>query len=636
MINPDRLLKNINTWIADRVKVHGEYYTAFGIFGIIYYIIPYFFWSHVTDVHFQTLILRIIACLLLFYLVIFHQTKIWWASWELKKYSLENINEEPLSTSDIRKFISNQVHTGMLPLYWYITLCYCLPLMSTYNLLESSFDTTWVVTSSLAILTMVLLVDWISFILLSFIGILLGLVIFIIFHGNLNIEYDNINYFLVIYVYLFSLTISVFFLHQKEMMIRQITNSNEELEELNSNLDKLVLKKTADLKKALEYKTDFLNNISHEIRTPLQGILGVSYSLAENWNNLKDHEKEEQIKIISESSDELMSLVSNLLDLSKFEAGKMLFNFKKGNIINTIETSLSQLKPLLHDRSSELVFHVPKNKKKFVANYDHDRLGQVIRNFISNAVKYSDEGNIEIFLSMTNIMGEKLDPSLASYITVKVKDSGIGVPSDELKEIFFPFAQSSRAKNHAGSTGLGLALCAEIINAHKGRIWAYNNKNEAGSTFCFTIPIDNKLTKTQQKNKLSKKTDNEKTIKQLGQLKILFVDDEKFCQISGKVILESMGHKVTIAASGKEAITYLSEESYDLVFLDLMMPDMYGTDVLKNMKEQKDHAQTPVILQSGASDDQEIAKAISLGARGYIIKPYNKLDIENKIKEILN
>lgn len=614
--------------LTDRVKLHGNHYTTFGIFGIIYFIIPYFIWSHISDIKFETLILRLIACFLCFYLVILHQTKSWWSQHKLKKYTLQNINKESLTSNDKSNYLNNQINSGILPIYWLITVCYCLPTMSTYHLFADSFDTTWVVTFSLSVLTLVILVDWISFIILLILGSVIGYLLFLITASNTAIEYEQINFQLVIYINVFSIVIGAFFLYQKELMYKQVNDANEKLRRLNTNLDKKVLQRTNELKKALEYKTEFLNNISHEIRTPLHGILSVVSSLSENWKKYSDLEKANLVKVISESGDKLMKLVSNLLDLSKFEAGKMLYKFNNVNFISIVNNALSQLKPLIIDKDREIIFHNPLNTEDYVIYCDEVRIEQVILNFISNGLKYSKH-DIEIYISFANVSGDKVEKDKATHLKLSVKDYGIGVPSQEMREIFYPFAQSSRTNSGTQGTGLGLSLSTQIIEAHKGKIWVDNNENEQGATFSFAIPInisDKNNKKNNSKNNLDLKIDSNS--------KILFVDDEEFCRVAGKVILESLDFNVDIAESGKDALNYIEKNKYDLIFLDLMIPDISGTEVLKHIKKSTLNSKAAVIVQSGASDDREISKALSLGANNYVTKPYNKKDILNIINQL--
>ncbi len=619
----------------EKTKLHGQYYTTFGVLGTIYYIIPYFIWSHNSDIEYQTLFLRIFACILCFYLVILHQTKIATALKLLAREGKKNNLYRRFTKIEVTNFLTNQIHSGYLPIYWHVTLCYCLPLMSTYNLLDSSLQTTWIVNSSLSILILVLLVDWISFIVIMFAGIAGGFFLFFITNGTFKVLYEANNYFLVLYVHFFSIIIGSFFLYQKEVMVKQISQANSELVDLNANLDDIVKKRTEFLDKALKSKTELLNNISHEIRTPLQGILGLSSTLADSWSNYTNKEREEQVRIISESGVRLMSLVSNLLDISKFEAGKMLFDFGKHNLINVIENAIVELKPLCYEKNIEIFFIHPKNIKKFNIEFDIYRIAQVIRNFLANAIKYSDY-DIFISLSFVNNLGEKTTQEKASSVLVEVKDNGVGVPENELHIIFFPFSQSSRTNKKAGGTGLGLALCAEIIHAHNGKIWAFNNTEAPGSTFCFTIPLEQSQADPILITKNTKQIVNSESVNSNNKkYKILFVDDEKFCLVSGKVILESAGFEVVTASCGTEALEVLRKEKFDLVLLDLMMPDIYGGEILLEIKSDKKIADVPIILQSGASDQSEIHKIISLGAAGYIIKPYNKDELVSKIKDVL-
>ena len=634
-MDPDSLFRTILTRSIEKTRLHGQYYTTFGILGTLYYIIPYFIWSHNSDIEYQTLFLRIFACILCFYLVIFHQNKTEEALKHLARHSKNRDKKKILTKNEVNTFLTEKIHSGHLPLYWHITLCYCLPLMSTYNLLDSSLETTWVVNSSLSILILVLLVDWFSFIIIMFSGILGGFLLFILTTGNLNILYAQTNYFLVIYVHFFSIIIGCFFLYQKEIMVNHIKCANEELQNFNVMLDELVKKRTEFLNKTLQYKTEFLNNISHEIRTPLQGVLGLSSTLVEHWDKYSNQDREEQVGIIAQSGDRLMSLVSNLLDISKFEAGKMLFNFTKHDIVKIINDVITELRPLCYDKQIEISFIYPKNIKEFIIELDLYRIEQVIRNILSNAIKYS-ECDITLILSLADQYGNKsIEDIPVSTILVEVKDKGIGVPENELQAIFFPFLQSSRTYKKAGGTGLGLSLSAEIIHAHHGKIWAYNNPGEQGSTFCFSIPLaqSNISSRVVLNNKttLHQNTFNEKKEK----YNILFVDDEKLCLLSGRVILESAGFNVTTASSGIEALEYIEKQQFDLILLDLMMPDLYGTEILLKIKSMPAFSNIPIILQSGASDQTEISKAMSLGASSYIVKPYSKDELISRIIKIL-
>mgnify|MGYP001810961088 CR=1 FL=1 len=300
-----KFLSFISEWSTENARFQGEYYTKFAAFGIVYFMIPYYFWPSDTDHNFLTLILRSLACLLCIYLVVYHQTKISKAKIALSHYCRENLHLKPLSKVDEENFYLSQIHSGYLPLFWYFTLFYCLPLMSTYNMLIGNFETKWIATSSLSMITLVLVVDWRSFIILNIAGIICGLVLYI-FESGFNFEYKDVNYFLVAYVHFFSIIIGAFLLQQKETMIQKIRTASQEISKFNENLDSIVKQRIEEIKKELDNKTEFLNNISHELRTPLQGIVGISSTLHSEWNRYEDKRgkymsyivnKPEQIKL---------------------------------------------------------------------------------------------------------------------------------------------------------------------------------------------------------------------------------------------------------------------------------------------------------------------------------------------------
>lgn len=642
MISPDKFLKSLIKSSCEKTAIHGAYYTAFGVFGTIIFLLPYFLWSHDFDTDYQTLTLRIIASILCFNLVIMHQTRIWEAN-NLVKLNLLSSTERQYTELEIQSYTNKIIHGGLLPLYWHFTLCFCLPIMTTLNLLKSSFDITWVIHSALSIFTLALLVDWISFIIILFIGIIFGYLVYTLWTGNIMIVINDNHLFLVIYMYLYVLLVGVLFLYHKEKILFEKNKTNLELEKLNATLDEKVKQRTTYLKRVLKFRAEFLNNISHEIRTPLQGIIGISTTLYQHWANFSDEERFSYIKVIADSGDRLLNLLSNLLDLSKFEAGKMLFDFKIANLVDTIKNEIELMKPLYFGKDTSISFSYKFSKNNYNILYDEDRIKQVISNFISNALKYSDYEDIDITLTMIDAQDKERDIKSAQNVLVKIEDRGIGIPESELLSVFLPFSQSSRTKSKAGGTGLGLSLCAEIVHAHKGKIWVKNNPNGIGCSFYFTLPIklDEKIPTiksnlyTQNVNNFEAKKIAQAPAAATKKYKILFVDDEVFCRMSGKVILESSDYEVITADGGLDALEKLKHEKFDLVLLDLMMPDMYGTEVLSKIRQNPELVTLPVILQSGTSDYAQIAQAKSLGIKDIVIKPYNKDAILSIIEKAL-
>jgi two-component system sensor histidine kinase ChiS len=586
---------------ASRVKIHGAYYVAFGVFGTINYIIPYFVWTHETINDYLTLILRIIASILCFMLILKSQSK------------------------DLDGEIAD---SKTLPLYWHLTLLFCLPLMSTYTLLVSGFATTWLINATLSIFILVLLVDWITFIILLPLGFTLGYVIYMLRTGHLEIYFIKENLYLTIYLNSFALLIGVFFLYHKEKMIKAVIDAKNKLEIMNAELEDKVQKRTDTLKQALNVKTEFLNNISHEVRTPLQGITGISSELVEQWYKLTDEERFAYVKTVASNSTRLISLVSNLLDLSKFDSGKMLFHMEEVDLKDIIAEVIEELSIFNIKQDVEIKFIVPSIN--CVISADRNRIAQVIRNLLSNSIKFTDKGTITVYINHRDIQDwYKISNN---GLIVSIKDMGPGIPEEELSTIFQPFTQSSRTKTKAGGTGLGLAISSEIVHAHNGRIWAENNSDK-GATFSFVIPCS--AGHTLNEEELKQTIMSEEITTELSNKKVLLVDDEHSCLISGSLILQAAGFEVVTADGGESALALLKHEEFCLIFLDLMMPDIYGLDVLSEIKNNPKLKKIPVILQTGASDNVEIAKAFSMGIAAYISKPYDKKRMTKIINEVL-
>ena len=253
--------------------------------------------------------------------------------------------------------------------------------------------------------------------------------------------------------------------------------SMEDITEQKEYEDKLVQAKDA-AEKATQAKSDFLANMSHELRTPLHGILSFAKF---GMNKAADADREKLLgyyEKIHFSGKTLLVLLNDLLDLAKLEAGKMSFNFVPASISSLITSVIDEFDSLLAQKNLHLKFK--NSHAEFKVFIDVERIMQVLRNLISNAIKFSPEGG-EIVVGLNR--QEEL-------LTVSVRDQGTGIPEGELTTVFQKFIQSSRTKTGAGGTGLGLSICKEIISAHKGRIWAENSGRSGGAIFSFEIPVN--------------------------------------------------------------------------------------------------------------------------------------------------
>lgn len=246
------------------------------------------------------------------------------------------------------------------------------------------------------------------------------------------------------------------------------------------------------IQQQLKDKTNFLDHVSHEVRSPLHGVSSISQFLYENWESINEQERKRYIGIIAKSSHNLVNLTNELLDYSKFSAGKIVFHFVPIDLLAAIKNSVQQFQELnILSQDIKIIF-IEKDFKEAVIYGDQTRINQLLNNLISNAVKYTKQGTIVAMLDSVNI--NKKD-----YWQFTLMDNGIGIPENELESIFELYARSSRTEENFFGTGIGLAICKEIVEAHHGHINAENNSQQ-GAKFEFTIPFFNKDTFAEIKN----------------------------------------------------------------------------------------------------------------------------------------
>ena len=365
-------------------------------------------------------------------------------------------------------------------------------------------------------------------------------------------------------------------------------------------LEEKYMNKTYELSNALEVKKSFLNNLSHEIRTPLHNITTIANGLYNQWDSIDDSEKRTYLKTVVDNQDRLMSLVSNLLDASKIRSGKLTFDYLNNDITLMLKEVIAEFKYLTEPISLQI-----DNFINVSALLDAERIKQVIRNLLSNAIKYGGKDK-PITIRVFNMESK--------YIGISVTDNGVGVPVDEKDRIFELFEESSRTKSKTGGIGLGLAICKDIILAHRGKIWVEENQ-PVGSIFTFTIPFA-RLTNKRH---------------------IVVIDDDLSTQLSISLMLKSYNYDVTILGSANEALNYfkLNNNLVDVILLDLMLPDIYGGELLQRLKKIKKIKNIPIIIQTGIADPEELENVIKLGACAYINKPFSEEILQFNIKKCL-
>lgn len=256
------------------------------------------------------------------------------------------------------------------------------------------------------------------------------------------------------------------------------------IQDSRDNLEKKVKKRTRDLEKAMRIKSDFLSNMSHEIRTPIHGIMNYADFLVNDWQELDENKRYSLLKKLHSNSNRLLSLINNLLDLSKLNDKKLEFFFEDINIIELIHDIISEVEPLYIEKDINIIFN---QKKPIICCFDKERIAQVIRNLLSNAIKFMKKGSIEVEVKNSVITHAN---NQIKALLISIKDQGIGIPENELSFIFDKFNQSGKTKTGAGGTGLGLTISRDIVRFHNGEIWAENNNDNMGACFFVKIPLE--------------------------------------------------------------------------------------------------------------------------------------------------
>ncbi len=362
-------------------------------------------------------------------------------------------------------------------------------------------------------------------------------------------------------------------------------------------------------------KSAFLANMSHEIRTPMNGILGFT-NLLKN-HNLSGADQKKYVEIIEESGTRMLNIINDILSISKIESGLIEVNLSESNINEQLEYIYAFFKPEAAAKGINFSFHKTLPFQDAIFNIDKEKLFAILSNLVKNAIKYTDEGSIELGYIMEE-----------NQLKFHVKDTGVGIAKNSQEAIFKRFIQADIADRTAiQGAGLGLSISKAFVELHNGEIWVESELGK-GSTFFFTLPIKENKPKTAVINKNST---NKEAALQIKKLKILVAEDDKISALLMNTILKDITSEVFNASNGVEAVELCKNNpTIDLIFMDINMPIMGGYEAAKEIR--KFNKKVVIIAQTanGLRGDKE--KTLEAGCNDYILKPILKNEVLSLIQ----
>lgn len=376
-------------------------------------------------------------------------------------------------------------------------------------------------------------------------------------------------------------------LDEIEKRQEELKRVNSELEETNRGVVALYAEldeKAEYLRKVNEVKARFFSNMSHEFRTPLNSIIGLSKLLLDKVDGDLTDEQAKQVRFIKKSADELYETINDLLDLAKVDSGKLTVRPVRFLIHQLFSALRGSFKPLIINPDVVLIFEEPKNIPEI--NTDERKVTQILRNFISNAIKFTEKGEIRVKAEFIKDLGS---------VIFSVADTGIGIAEKDIVYIFEEFSQvETDLHKKSKGTGLGLSLTKKLADLLGGNVWVDSQPGK-GSVFYARLPVDyDSLIKSL--TDISQQTLNKK---------VLIIDDDETSRYLLKGFLSGTNFSIIEASNGKDGYNLAQSKNPDLIFLDLIMPGLTGFEVLEMLRSNSISVDIPIIINTSKELSEE-------------------------------
>lgn len=398
----------------------------------------------------------------------------------------------------------------------------------------------------------------------------------------------------------------------------EVKRKNIELERYQEEL--IIARDQAE--KGKKIKERFLANMSHEIRTPLNGILGLAHLLK---NTNLDAEQTRMLDLLKHSSEALLGVINDILDISKIEAGKFKIVRTETNIINLCKSVIDLLKYKAEEKGIEIRIEIDEHIPHLIMA-DSMRLNQILLNLLSNAIKFTDVGSIVLSLSIVEAQDSKIK------LKFSVIDSGIGIPEDKIDKIFESFEQADDDTDHKyGGTGLGLSIVKRLVELKGGEVEV---TSEFGKGSTFSVINWYQVAANQKQEKRINPAD----LAKFDNVSVLVAEDNTINQFMIRKILTSWNLKVTIVENGELALESLQHNSFDIILMDTHMPVLGGFETTRRIRQEMPEGvnNIPIISLSAAVLEEELQQAYDAGVNDIVSKPFDLSVLHHKIQKLVN
>ena len=423
---------------------------------------------------------------------------------------------------------------------------------------------------------------------------------------------------------------------------QNLKESKRLLQTEHNNLEVKIDERTWELKESLikikdanlklqeinRHKTQFLSSMSHELRTPLNGIIGSADLLSEELFGPLNAKQKGYTKQINDSAEHLLSLINDLLDMAKIDAGSMTLEAEDLDLCDWIDGMAAIMKAQF--RKKRLIVEIIKDPSITQINADRRKCKQIMLNLLSNAIKFTPEGG-EIKVRTSKKTGEKTD----RFLLIEVSDTGSGVKEDEREKIFSEFYQTDQVRiEQIGGTGIGLALTRRLVEMHDGEIGVKSQTVGQGSVFWFTLPLKQELT-TDVADDEAADAQADEPARSYPSGRILVAEDNEVNLTTVLDMLSIHDHKVAVAKNGQLAIEMAQTFKPDLILMDIRMPVMDGLEATQKLRLMPQFDDVPIIALTASVGNEAEARQVEAGCTAHLSKPIRTKELLDVIQRYL-